>query len=495
MKLSLEPFLNHPPRSAFGVSLLVCVFLIALWHLQNQRFDDIKQTQVELTADYVSDLFSAVVNDHIESLENIKRRIEHTDGHHMEHWKYDAELMHAQKISVRMIQWIDQNGIIQKIIPQIGHEEALGLNIFGHELRSRNWQDMKEQNETRITPWMELVEGGGAFLVDVPVFFDDQFQGAVSSGIDFRDLFDVIMIGREMYTVKIKDASGTLFYQSGPDSDSVHPEFKSEQQIDFDRPGFTRWTITVFTNSYFDESYLDRSNILNLLLTIALTALIGMVTFFMLIAWRTSRENKKALKEKEVLISEIHHRVKNNLAIVSGLLELQAIESDNQELIDVVRMTQDRIQSIAGVHELLYQTDRFTDIPFETYLNRLTDQLMEIHNGQARNIECLIECENVNLSINQAIPLGMLISELITNSFKHAFDGEQSGIIEISLKSSKYKIHVDYRDNGDGFDPSDFETDSSIGITIIKTLLKQINAKYRIQTSEGFHLKTSFKRV
>jgi two-component sensor histidine kinase len=495
MKLSLDPFLNHPLRSAFGVSLLVCVFLIALWHLQNQRFNDIKQNQVELTADYVGDLFSVVVNDHIESLENIKRRIEHTSGLHFDHWEYDAELIHTQKISVRMVQWVDERGIVQKIVPEEGHEQAVGLDIHSHELSSKNFEKMQQDNETRIAPWRELVEGGGAFLVDVPVFYDNEFQGAISAGIDFEELFDIFLIGRKMYTVKIEDASGTLFYRSGPNRDLIQPDFVTEQTVEFGRDYFEPWTIKVFSNSHFDESYLDRSNILNLLLTITLIALIGMVTFFMLIAWRTGLENKKALKEKEVLISEIHHRVKNNLAIVSGLLELQAIKSDNQELIDVVRMTQDRIQSIAGVHELLYQTDRFTDIPFETYLQRLSDHLMDIHNGETRSIECRIQCENVNLSINQAIPLGMLISELITNSFKHAFDGEQSGIIEISLKSSKYKIHVDYRDNGDGFDPSDFETDSSIGITIIKTLLKQINAKYRIQTSEGFHLKTSFKRM
>lgn len=161
----------------------------------------------------------------------------------------------------------------------------------------------------------------------------------------------------------------------------------------------------------------------------------------------------------------------------------------------VIRDAQDRIHSIAGVHELLYNTDRFMDIPFSIYLDKLLGQILDVYNTDRQGIDVRLDCEELVLNINQAIPLGMLISELITNSFKHAFPDGETGIIDLELHSENGTVYVEYRDSGEGFAPSKFETSTSIGFTIIRTLLDQLSATYSVETENGFYLRFKFYQM
>lgn len=200
---------------------------------------------------------------------------------------------------------------------------------------------------------------------------------------------------------------------------------------------------------------------------------------------------KVALKDKDVLIQEVHHRVKNNLAIVSGILELQIMRGDaHPQLVD----TKNRILSIAAVHEKLYRTDSFSEIETEPYLEPLIRKSKESFIGHDQDIKVRLITNIDKLNINEAIPLGMLINELITNSVRHAFD-HNDGTIEISLaQSGPDHILFNYSDSGKGFDRSKFENNEGFGLELIRTLISQLSNDFKLNTNEKFELEFRFQR-
>ena len=201
---------------------------------------------------------------------------------------------------------------------------------------------------------------------------------------------------------------------------------------------------------------------------------------------------ENSLSEKTLLLSEIHHRVKNNLAIVTGLISLQSIGSEDEELKALLDETARRIKSIAQVHELLYNTDSFTDIPFDKYVRSLTNSISETLNNKNGIINLKID-ENLVININQAIPLGLLLNELITNSFKYAFDlTSKNNVINFSLEFVDGAYYANYNDSGSGFERSKLESSSSLGSLLIDTLLQQLEADFNIETEKGYTIDFTF---
>ena len=200
-----------------------------------------------------------------------------------------------------------------------------------------------------------------------------------------------------------------------------------------------------------------------------------------------------SLKEKETLLQEIHHRVKNNLAIVVSLLQLQVFRSDNEY--EKYRLTeaQNRVHSIAMVHELLYQSDDFSSVDLITYYEKLIHTIrnsMQVNNSEV-NIDLDIGISSLN--INQAIPLGLLINELATNSFKYAFNEQgNEEVITLKIRRAGNRIFVTYSDNGPGFDMSTTEFKTGLGMKIIDSLLSQLDAEYTLDSVGHFEIKLNF---
>jgi len=196
----------------------------------------------------------------------------------------------------------------------------------------------------------------------------------------------------------------------------------------------------------------------------------------------------ESLKEKETLLSEIHHRVKNNLAIISGLLELNLFHVEDDHVIDLIRSSQLRIRSMAKVHEKLYQSDSFTHISFREYIQELIESVQSAMSDDKFEPNIKTEIEDVNLNINYAIPCGLILNELITNSWKHAFPDREKGTIVVSFVREAEKIKLSVKDNGVGL-PEDFNKDEvqTLGLTLINILSQQIEADMSMRnTEDGF---------
>jgi PAS domain S-box-containing protein len=213
----------------------------------------------------------------------------------------------------------------------------------------------------------------------------------------------------------------------------------------------------------------------------------------------TDRKQKElkisqSLKEKETLLSEIHHRVKNNLAIISGLLELKLYQFDDKTTEDFIRSSQLRIKAMAEIHEKLYQSEMFSHVSFKEYIEDLISSIQASLLEERFEPEFITKTEDVHLNINQAIPCGLILNELITNSIKHAFPGREKGIIKILFTSEQDNINLSVADTGIGV-PEDFnfEGTQSSGITLVKIFSKQLNADLNIgNTDDGFRCSVQF---
>ncbi len=210
---------------------------------------------------------------------------------------------------------------------------------------------------------------------------------------------------------------------------------------------------------------------------------------------KTENEIKKSLDEKEVLLREIHHRVKNNLQIIASLLHLQEVSEDEKEIVDVLRESEGRVKSMAMVHEKLYQSPNLTDINFKQYIEKLIYDILYTYKIPTRTIKTNMIIEDINLNIDTAIPLGLIVNELVTNSVKHAFP-QSEGTITIKLKPLHEQIELTIADNGIGL-PKDFDLEKTetLGLKIVNSLVNQIDGKIKLDMTDGTEFKINFKEL
>lgn len=209
---------------------------------------------------------------------------------------------------------------------------------------------------------------------------------------------------------------------------------------------------------------------------------------------QAEEEIRRSLKEKETLLAEIHHRVKNNLALVSGLLELQVYNSRNDEVKDALRYSQSRIMSMAMVHERLYQSDTLSELNCLEFINKLAESISETHYTREKNIELELNADSFELNVTQAVPLGLILNELLVNAYKHAFQNADEGLISVELTKCDENVCLRVSDNGKGFpDNLNTEATKSLGMTLINTLTKQLKGTLTMNNENGSFFEIKFK--
>ncbi len=195
-----------------------------------------------------------------------------------------------------------------------------------------------------------------------------------------------------------------------------------------------------------------------------------------------------SLKEKEVMLKEIHHRVKNNLQVISSMLNLQSYNEKNDSAkLSLFKNTQNRIYSMSLVHEKLYQSGNLAYIEFDKYIYSLVTYLLCSYRINTNRIKFISKIDDISLNINTAIPCGLLINELITNFIKHAFPGKTKGEIRIEMTSDNKKNYIlIVRNNGVKFpDTIDINNPKTVGLELVRLLAKQLHSKIELDTSEG----------
>ena len=203
---------------------------------------------------------------------------------------------------------------------------------------------------------------------------------------------------------------------------------------------------------------------------------------------KTAEEKlKSSLQEKEVLLKEIHHRVKNNLQIISSLLELQSSLIDDQSIAKLFEESQHRIESMALLHDKLYRSDDLAHISFSEYLHDLVHNLIESYSDTYKEIRFHLEIDPVSLNIETALPCGMIVNELVANCIQHAFPQSATGDIWVEChKIDTNQVILEVRDNGIGFPPEiDFQDTESLGLRLVCILTRQLGATIELRENNG----------
>ena len=209
------------------------------------------------------------------------------------------------------------------------------------------------------------------------------------------------------------------------------------------------------------------------------------------------RRIQAALEEKNILLAEIHHRVKNNLQIVHSLLDLQSARLTDQAAIEMLNDSKNRVSSMALIHQILYQSKDFAEIDFRSVLDSLLPTLIQSYRISPAAIEVRLEAENVLLALNAAIPCGLIVNELISNALKHAFPAGQSGRLSVFMKQDDRDI-VELRVEDDGIGiPSeiDFATTSTLGLQLVQLLTSQLKGTLNVNRADPTCFTISFPAV
>lgn len=205
---------------------------------------------------------------------------------------------------------------------------------------------------------------------------------------------------------------------------------------------------------------------------------------------------QKSLDEKDLLLKEIHHRVKNNMQIISSLLNLQAGYLKDEEAVNALKESQARIVSMAMLHENLYRSDNLTGINFENYIKHLIRNLFHTYNVNMEKIKFNIMAQGVFLNIDTAIPCGLIINELVTNSIKHAFPEGTSGDIKVIMDQDDDKYHLEISDNGIGLPPEfDIKKSSTLGILLVNSLVGQLDGSIEVIRNQGTTYQIIIKKL
>lgn len=205
---------------------------------------------------------------------------------------------------------------------------------------------------------------------------------------------------------------------------------------------------------------------------------------------------ENALVEKDSLLKEIHHRVKNNLQMVSSLLSLQTKNTRSKAAIEALEEGKSRVKAMALIHQKLYQNDDLSVIEMQGYIESLVNSVQSVFKKGGHNINITIDAEGVELDIDRAIPFGLILNELVSNSFKYAFpEDKNNGKIYIHLRKNGEQGFFEYTDNGIGLpDDTDERTNSSMGIRLMNRLVNQLQSTLNIdKTTEGVRFWFNFK--
>ncbi len=213
---------------------------------------------------------------------------------------------------------------------------------------------------------------------------------------------------------------------------------------------------------------------------------------------RVRREGKikESLREKEVLLYEIHHRVKNNLQIISSLLDMSSMRIHDKKMLDLCKSVHTKIHTMALIHSQLHRTSRFDKIDMGSYIHEQVEHLSQIFTAKNRFITPIIDHSEVFLSINQAVPCALVLNEVISNAFKHAFKEMEKGTIGISIKKSAHDtVFIRVKDDGVGIpEEIDINKTDSLGLKLVRNLVRdQLKGKIQVKRIKGTEIIIEFK--
>ncbi|MBZ2166805.1 PAS domain S-box protein [Methanobacterium spitsbergense] len=363
--------------------------------------------------------------------------------------KADGEYLHVESISQNMIH-----------VPNIE-----GIVVTTHPIQQR--KEMEDTLRESEEKYHTLFETDPSYTLLIGT--DGIIQDVNKATSDITGLSREELIGKHFIKLDLAIPEDIPVYV-----ENITQILKGEQIKPFesqfrDKNGKIRWGFITLTPIIKDKS---------------ISSIMAIISDF---TDRKVAENqlKTTIKEKEVLLREIHHRVKNNMQIISSLLNLQTQHVEGEETINVLKESQGRVKSMAMIHEKLYQSPTFNEINFKEYIRKLVSDIFYSYGIKAGTIESVLNIGDININIDTAIPLGLIINELVTNSVKYAFP-QSEGIITVKLSSQRDQLELIIADDGIGFSEDiDIENTETLGLQLVTTLVNQLDGQLELTKKEG----------
>lgn len=299
-------------------------------------------------------------------------------------------------------------------------------------------------------------------LVSFNKVFADQY---------FRYFGEEVSIGTNFLEV-LKDFSGKKPYKNLKEIFKAVLRGKSQQfeGVIYTKNGEKVWLENHYTPIYSDNRITE----------------ISCVSYEITERKLMNEQMHESIREKEILLQEVHHRVKNNLQVISSILNLQSAYVKDTNSLNILRESQNRIKSMSFIHESLYQTRDFSHIEFSDYMLSLTNNLIHSYSLQTANISLNKDMDKVFLELDQAIPCGLIANEIVSNALKYAFPEDTKGEVFISIKEKGNTIELIIADNGVGLpDELDYQNSESLGLQLVYTLAEQLNASISVTIDKG----------
>ncbi|NER28944.1 MAG: histidine kinase, partial [Symploca sp. SIO1C4] len=211
---------------------------------------------------------------------------------------------------------------------------------------------------------------------------------------------------------------------------------------------------------------------------------------------RAESQLQASLQQKEVLLSEVHHRVKNNLQVISSLLDLQSLQTQNLDTRQMFTESRNRIKSMALIHEQLYRFSTPAGINFAKYIYNLSSYLLKTYAVNPNNIRLQLDLDDVILNLPTAIPCGLMLNELVSNALKHAFPGNRKGTIFVELKTEGNQINLMVSNDGVRLpENNEFFQNKSLGFQLVKAWVQQLQGQLSIESSPITKFKIGFSEL
>ena len=529
MSSKLNKQVTLVPLALFFIFILI---VFTIWKLAINNNNRLIKENLNQTGKLISREFKNIVESDIAQIQNLKNRIEFTNGLYLDYWEKDANILIKQNSSFKFLEWIDSTMVVRKITPLKGNENALNLDISEIEYRRAEWLKRRINNSPNITPWSELTQNHMAFLVDVPVFIKNHFHGTITGGMDFRKKFNKLARSLEnQYVIELWDHKKNLFYQLNTNNRlQTKHNLYFKKNILIDELDNQQWTLMVTPSNKLLLSENRFVNNMSLGIGIIFCALISLLIHFYLRARVGTRlalqsnskllntneklnnernRAKKASKAKSEFLSNMSHEIRTPLHAILGFIELMKdskLSKTDKGYLDLMEKSSNNLLNIIN------------DILDIEKIESGKTELIETNFNPFEKIKDLIEVnqfifikKNLYLKPNFKEVHGLnvigdeskyvqVINNIVKNSLKFTNTGGATvSYRETLTDQNDLRIHIAVKDTGIGIPKDKLNTifdrftqvengikkqyeGSGLGLSICKVLINMMGGKIKVKS-------------
>jgi signal transduction histidine kinase/CheY-like chemotaxis protein len=512
------------------VAVLNFVAVLVLWQSYQQQQQEQMQAELQLRGEYIEEQIQSLVRENILSLDHLSKRIEFTQGEYYKNWRSDAELLIQMHPSIKFVEVIDTSMIIQDVYPYETNQNVVDLDLNTVDYRRDSWIENTADSNLNITSWKKMIQGGSAFLIDAPLYYNQKFQGTVTAGFNFNQELTELISGLEKFHVELFDDEGTRFYDFPEKSEPKTVNFEAyEREITLHAESDKKWRLKITMIDAYVSPEMKLVGQLGLSLGLLISFLVGIIVYYLgrlqkanarfrevnknLIRTNYELKNERlvaqrASRSKTDFISTMSHEMRTPLNAILGFLSMLKQEKLSESGKDYLRMMDVSSRSLLSLINDILDIDKIEsgkvvldEEPFSP-----TAELADL----IQTFQPEFKVKGLKLSTNFDANDGCTVVgdsgkylQIFTNLIRNSFKFTDKGSVEVryheAVKDDQVRITVEIEDTGIGI-PKDRLNEifgrfsqldsgkkrkyegSGLGLTICKNLVSLMNGEISVES-------------